>query len=70
MSIRYLTVPDSARRHELIIFYIEPLGATGARLDQLYVGDGETPLWKSLAAELATRARAAFEVLPIDSGPD
>jgi hypothetical protein len=67
MSIRYLTVPDSARRHELIIFYIEPLAPTGARLDQLYVGDVETPLWESLAGELAARAEAAFDVLPIES---
>lgn len=64
MSVRRLTVPDSARRHELIVFYIEPLPPAGARLADLYAGDEETPLWQELSAKLRARAAAAFEILP------
>jgi hypothetical protein len=35
MAIRYLTVPDTARRHELIVFYMEPLGTTPFKLSDL-----------------------------------
>lgn len=64
MSWRFLTVPDSARRHELIIFYIEPLAPSGARLADLYAGDEATPQWQALASSLRSRAESAFEVRP------
>jgi len=64
MSIRYLTVPDTARRHELIIFYMEPLGPSRFKLADLYTDAGDdTPIWRSLAGALAARARAAFAIL-------
>ncbi|HEX6104813.1 MAG TPA: hypothetical protein VFZ26_04475 [Gemmatimonadales bacterium] len=65
MAFRYLTVPDSARRHELIIFYVEALPRHGVRLTDLYVNDRETPRWQELAKDLARRARAAFSILPL-----
>lgn len=69
MSIRYLTVPDTARRHELIIFYMEPLGASSFTLADLYTDAGDdTPSWRSLAGALAARARAPFTILPARPG--
>lgn len=65
VSVRYLTVPDSARRHELIVFYMEPLDTSRVRLDKLYTTSGDaTLLWRSLARDLAERARAAFTIVP------
>lgn len=66
MLVRHLTVPDSARKHELILFYIEPVESVGVRLADLYEGDfDETPLFDSLAVGLASRANEAFEILPL-----
>lgn len=65
MSWRFLTVPDSAKKHELIIFYIEPLAPSGVRLLDLYAGDEATPLWRALASQLKLRAERAFEVQPL-----
>ena len=65
MAFRYLTVPDSARRHELIIFYVEALPRHGVRLMDLYVDDRETPRWQELSRGLARRARIAFSILPL-----
>ncbi|MEN8143696.1 MAG: hypothetical protein ABFS14_01980 [Gemmatimonadota bacterium] len=66
MLVRHLTVPDSARKHELILFYIEPAESAGVGLADLYDGDfNETPLFDSLAVGLASRADEAFEILPL-----
>lgn len=65
MTWRFLTVPDSARKHELIIVYIEPLEPSGVRLRDLYAGDEATPQWRTLARQLRSRAERAFEVHPL-----
>lgn len=62
MTWRFLTVPDAARKHELILFYMEPLAPSGVQLSDLYAGDEETPLWRTLAGQLKARAERAFEV--------
>jgi hypothetical protein len=67
MSARYVTVPDVARKHELILFYIEPLEPAGARLAELYSGDAETEAWRAIGAALVERAERAFSVLPPDT---
>lgn len=63
MASRFVTVPDSARRHELILFYIEHVSATNRRLQELYHDGEETVLWKNLSRELTLRARKNFEIL-------
>lgn len=63
MMSRYVTVPDSARRHELILFYIENAGSTGRRLQEFYRGDEETAIWKTVSKDLTARAFKNFEVL-------
>jgi len=65
MLVRHLTVPDSARKHELILFYMEPVENAGVRLADLYEDGNETELFDSLAVELGVRADAAFEILPL-----
>ncbi len=63
MASRYVTVPDSARRHELILFYVENASATGRRLQEFYQGGEKTVLWKNLSRELTLRASKNFEIL-------
>ncbi|MEK7726757.1 MAG: hypothetical protein AAB354_00015, partial [candidate division KSB1 bacterium] len=63
MTSRYVTVPDSARRHELILFYIENVKSTGRRVQEFYEGEAETSLWKKLSTELTARAFKNFEIL-------
>lgn len=64
MTWRFVTVPDSARRHELIIFYVEPIAPSGVRLQDLYAGDEPTALWRTVARQLKLRAEKAFELRP------
>ncbi len=63
MMSRYVNVPDTERRHELILFYIESVSSTGKRVADFYQGDTETELWQKLSNELAARAMKNFEVL-------
>lgn len=66
MSVRYVTVPDDARKHELILFYIEPLEPAGTRLMELYSGDAETEIWRAIGTALVKRAEKAIAILPPD----
>jgi hypothetical protein len=68
MMSRFVTVPDAARRHELILFYMEMVPATGHTLAEFYTGTGEdavaTPLWRQIAAGLTARSLQNFTVHP------
>lgn len=62
MSSRFLTVPDQAKKNEMILFYIENISKTGRRLADLYVGDEETVVWKAITSGLKDRSSAAFKI--------
>ncbi len=68
MMSRFVTVPDAARRHELILFYMEMAPASGHTLAEFYEGKGEeaveTPLWRQIGAGLTARSLQNFTVLP------
>lgn len=65
MAARFLTVPDPARRHELILFYVERVRDTGHVIADLHEGDQATPLWEGLSAGLMDRGRAALDLAPL-----
>lgn len=63
MVSRFLTVPDEARRHELILFYLEDLSSINLTLDALYdASDQMTPAWRKESQALKQRALAAFAI--------
>lgn len=63
MTSRYVRVVDEARRHELIIFYLEPIAATGLSLGEISQEGGVRPEHAALYAALTARARQYFTVL-------
>lgn len=61
---RRLTVPDAERKHELILFTIEPL-PDGVGLAEFYSGDEETELGKRLAEGVRLMSARACAVSPL-----
>lgn len=64
MMSRFVTVPDEARRHELILFYVENVSASGHRLAEFIEGDRETDIWKEISGRLKRRSLSSFDILP------
>jgi hypothetical protein len=62
MASRFLTLGDETRRHELILFYMEPIAPTGHRLAEFYEGDINTAIWDKISRELDDRSRSAFTI--------
>lgn len=63
MTSRYVRVVDEARRHELIIFYMETIASTALTLDEISHEGGVRPEHTALSAALTARARQNFTVL-------
>ncbi len=64
MASRFLTLGDESRKHEMILFYMEPVASSGYHLSDFYKGEEETDVWKKLSAELRARSLEAFTILP------
>lgn len=64
MMSRFVMVADEARRHELILFYLENASATGYRIASFYDAQG-TPSshWRAISEGLEARSRASFKIL-------
>ncbi len=62
MMSRFVTVPDAARKHELILFYVENVSGSGHRLQEFYAGDTETPVWQEISRGLTGRSLENFSV--------
>ena len=62
MMSRFLTVPDKAKKHELILYYLENIKTTRHSLVEFYKDDKATPLWKSISKELKERSLKAFQI--------
>jgi len=74
MMARLLTVPDDAKRNELILFYVEMASNTGLGVSDCYYQDDsgewhESAAWKDLSLELADRLEAALEIRAPDGSP-
>lgn len=61
-SSRYARITDDVGRSELIIFYMEPVEATGFTLADFGDSEKTTPLWKSYSNGLVERGMEAFKV--------
>ena len=65
---RWLTVPDAAKRHELILFYVEPEPDAAKTVADFYGSDDrETPYWKGFIGGLEKRARKAWTLSTLDA---
>ena len=65
---RYARIVEPEARHEVLLFYTEPLGRLGHSLESASV-DGELrPEYVSLGIDLKARARRAFRVTSDDGG--
>lgn len=63
MMSRFVMVPDSARRHEMILFYLENASHTGYTIDTFYdADDNPTEHWVSISEGLTDRSRDAFTI--------
>ncbi len=66
MMWRSLTVPDQARKKEVILFYVEDLESIGLTLADLYKNDSETQEWINIQEKLAVRANSSFQLAELD----
>ena len=64
MMARFARIVGEDKRHEFILFYMEPLKETGMRVADFPDGGPSNSSQKELAAKLKERAVASFEVLP------
>jgi hypothetical protein len=62
MMSRFVTVPDEAKKHELILFYIENVSSTKHKLNEFYKGNDETEIWRQISQELTSRSLKAFKI--------
>ncbi len=64
MMSRFLMVPDEARRHEMILFYLENASSTGRAISSFYdEQDKPTSHWRAISEGLTARSRSSFEIL-------
>ena len=63
MMSRFVRVVDEARKHEFILFYLEPLAKTGLRAASFVEGGAGAAVFDSLSAGITERSRNAFRVL-------
>jgi hypothetical protein len=62
LSDRHVRVVDEAKKHELILFYVEPESALDVAVEELRPGGRARARWPAVEAALAERARRAYRV--------
>lgn len=67
MMWRSLTVVNKARTHEAILFLMESADTSGIGLNELYVDDEDTPLWKRIQARMELEFHELVELSPLVS---
>jgi hypothetical protein len=63
MAARLVNVPDTERKHEMILFYMENVSDNGHELKDFYSGEERTPLWRETSQGLAQRLVAIFTII-------
>jgi hypothetical protein len=63
MMSRFVTVPDTERRNEMILYYLENVSTSGRRLSEFYIGDEETQVWREISKGLTGRSLKAFRIV-------
>ena len=66
MMWRSLTIADTARKKELILFYVEDLASTGLDISAVYENDEPTRAWVALQPGLEMRANQSFRLTGLD----
>ena len=66
MMWRSLTIADTAKKKEVIIFYVEDAESIGLTLADLYRDDKPTDAWLNTQRELEIRANSSFRLAEID----
>jgi len=63
MAARFATIAGAGRRHEMIIFYLQPVAATGFKRSDLY-GTNEQPseIGRKLGAQLTQESLRVFHI--------
>src|SRR5262245_23378621 len=63
MAARFATIAGAGRRHEMIIFYLQPVAATGFKRSDLY-GTNEQPseIGRKLGAQLIQESLRVFHI--------
>lgn len=64
MMPRFVRVVDTARRHELIIFYTESVADAGHTIAEIAEDGGIRPAFAPVAESLTARSLRAFTILP------
>lgn len=63
---RWLTVPDQSKRHELILFYVEPEPDPAKTIGDFYTPAGlMKPYWDALARTMKDASRNAWTLKPL-----
>ncbi len=66
MMSRFARIVDASRRHEIILFYIENMSATGHPLEEISEDGSIRREYQSIADELVARSLRHFEVVQYD----
>jgi len=66
MMSRFARIVDGQRRHEIILFYIENVSATGNTLDEISEDGDIRSEYQSIADELVARSLRHFEIIHYD----
>jgi hypothetical protein len=64
MNVRFVHLPDDAKRKELMVIYAEDLAPTGFSTADLIAGGTIRPEWAAIETELIARAKARIRFLP------
>ena len=62
MMSRFLTVPDKAKKHELILYYLENVSSSNHKLAEFYKDDKPAQVWKNIAKDIKLRSLKAFKI--------
>jgi len=61
---RYVTIVDETRKHEFILFYLEPGSTCQVPLSQLQPGAARHDKWPAIEQNLIKRANQVFKLIP------
>lgn len=62
MMSRFITVPDRAKKHELILYYLENVSRTRHSLAEFYKDDKATDVWQQISIGLKARSLKSFKI--------
>ncbi|MBP7371138.1 MAG: hypothetical protein KA902_06820, partial [Arenimonas sp.] len=64
MNVRFVYIPDSAKRKELMVIYAEDMAPTGVTSAELIATGKIDPRWAAIESKLIERAKTKVSFLP------